>query len=184
MALPGVESVERQGAPPRVGLAESPAGEESPLTEPRGTGGGATGAPRPARPPLLSVPPAGWAPHVPAVDSYSLRLVSTRRLYDAGTDVAGSPSLAPLVPTAVVRANPYDLDRLGVATGDPVRVRSARAALVLPAEADDGVTRGVVAVEFNLPAPDDRRRWRRTATRPGPHRRPAAVNDVRLESVG
>jgi anaerobic selenocysteine-containing dehydrogenase len=56
-----------------------------------------------------------------------------------------------LVPALVARANPYDLDRLGTHTGDLVKVRSARGELVLAAEADPGVPRGVVAVAFNVP---------------------------------
>jgi anaerobic selenocysteine-containing dehydrogenase len=91
---------------------------------------------------------------VPPPDNYALRLVATRRLYDAGSAVTGSPSLTPLVPSLTARANPYDLDRLGVTTGDQVRVRAPRGDLVLPAQADAGVPRGVVAVEFNLPGGD------------------------------
>jgi NADH-quinone oxidoreductase subunit G len=142
VALPGVESVERQGAPPRVGLA----GGDGSVDARVATAG--------RRPPLLSgVPPAaGDGVHVPPVDNYALRLVATRRLYDAGCTVTGAPSLTPLVPALVVRANPYDLDRLGAGTGDRVQVRSARGTLVLTAEADAGVPRGVVAVDFNVPA--------------------------------
>ncbi|HEY1733159.1 MAG TPA: molybdopterin-dependent oxidoreductase, partial [Acidimicrobiales bacterium] len=151
MATPGVESVERQGAPPRVGLAVSPEVEEDRErtgSVPVGEGAGALAGTKPS---ALTGVPAGEAPHIPPIDSYSLRLVSSRTLYDGGIALAGSPSLAGLVPTAVARANPYDLDRLGLTTGDPVRVRSARGSLVLPADADAGVPRGVVAVDFNLP---------------------------------
>jgi NADH-quinone oxidoreductase subunit G len=140
MALPGVESVERQGAPPRVGTgASDPASEHV----------GELGSP----PPLLSGTGAGGAEplHIPKADSYSLRLMSGRRLYDAGSSVLGSPSLTPLVPTLVARANPYDLDRLGAKTGDRVKVRSARGELILAAESDEGVARGVVAIDFNVP---------------------------------
>jgi predicted molibdopterin-dependent oxidoreductase YjgC len=140
MALPGVESVERQGAPPRVGTGSSnPASEH--IAE--------LGSP----PPLLSETGTGGAEplQVPKADSYSLRLTSGRRLYDAGSSVTGSPSLTPLVPTLVVRANPYDLDRLGAKTGDRVKVRSARGELILAAESDEGVARGVVAIDFNVP---------------------------------
>ncbi len=140
VALPGVESVERQGAPPRVGTGSSdPAiastsdlGSPPPLLAGTGTGGAA---------PL----------QIPKADSYSLRLMSGRRLYDAGSSVTGSPSLTPLVPTLVARANPYDLDRLGAQTGDRVKVRSARGELILAAESDEGVARGVVAIDFNVP---------------------------------
>lgn len=83
------------------------------------------------------------------VDGYSLRLVAGRKLYDNGTIVQHAPSLAALAPGEVVRVNPADLDRLGVATGDRVRVASSRGAVVLPALADDGVARGTVVLAFN-----------------------------------
>ena len=151
MATPGVESVERQGAPPRVGLAASPEVEEDRERAGSAPVGDGAAAPAGTKPSALTGVPAGEVPHIPPIDSYSLRLVSSRQLYDRGIALAGSPSLAGLVPTAVARANPYDLDRLGLTTGDPVRVRSARGSLVLPADADAGVPRGVVAVDFNLP---------------------------------
>ena len=176
MALPGVESAERQGAPPRVGLTEPPPGQEpapgaATVDPPAGSPDG--------RPPVLAGPPVAESVHVAPPDSYSLRLVSGRRLYDRGSAVAGSPSLAALVPRAVVRANPYDLDRLGVHTGDPVRVRTARRSLVLDARSDDGLPKGVVAVDFNLAAGTDDPAGAAAllidAAEP--------VNDVRLESV-
>jgi NADH-quinone oxidoreductase subunit G len=175
MALPGVESVERQGAPPRVGQAELPAIDESRRKTP---------AQGPDRPPLLSVPPAAEALHVPSVDSYSLRLVSSRHLYDAGRAVSTSPSLAPQVGWTVVRANPHDLDRLGVGTGDSVRVRSARGDLVLPVESDAAVPRGVVDVGFNLPAAGDASEGATANAAAALIDAGAAVNEVRLESVG
>ena len=168
IALPGVESVERQGAPPRVGSSVG-----TPFEGPGTALGDA--------PPLLSGPGAGGTDpiRIPSPDNYSLRLVAGRRLYDAGCSVTGSPSLTPLVPALVARANPYDLDRLGAATGDRVRVRSARGELVLAAAADEGVPRGVVAVDYNVPGGE---------SAPGnavatliDSREP--VTDVRLESV-
>jgi NADH-quinone oxidoreductase subunit G len=168
VALPGVESVERQGAPPRAGGAE-------------GDGGVDTRAARGDAPALLSGVPAAGArtAHVPPADNYALRLVAGRRLYDAGSTVTGSPSLTPLVSPLVARANPYDLDRLGAKTGDRVRVRSARGELVLTAEADAGVPRGVVAIDFNVPlgspAPANAVSTLIDSRQP--------VTDVRLESV-
>jgi NADH-quinone oxidoreductase subunit G len=148
MATPGIESVEVQGAPPRAGTAE-PAGGDDVEAVPAASGAnGASSRPRPMR-----WPQPVEAPSLPAPDSYSLRLVSSRHLYDRGVLVGACPPLAALAPPAAVRANPYDLDRLGVATGQRVRVRSARGALVLEAVADDGVPRGVVSIGFNLDGP-------------------------------
>ncbi len=140
VALPGVESVERQGAPPRVGTGTSDPASERTFD---------LGSP----PPLITGTGTGGAEplQIPKADSYSLRLTSGRRLYDAGSSVTGSPSLTPLVPTLVARANPYDLDRLGAKTGDRVKVRSSRGELILAAESDEGVARGVVAIDFNVP---------------------------------
>jgi len=168
VALPGVESVERQGAPPRVGTgAAGPAvARNVDLGSP---------------PPLLSWAPSGGTEplHVPKADNYTLRLVSGRRLYDAGCSVTGSPSLTPLVPALVARANPYDLDRLGAVTGDRVKVRSARGELILAAESDEGVPRGVVAIDFNVPGGESAP-GNAVATLIDSRQ---LVTDVRLESV-
>jgi NADH-quinone oxidoreductase subunit G len=168
VALPGVESVERQGAPPRTGVAGG---------DGRADGRVAVSGPRP---PLLAGVAAGDDDlHIPKADNYALRLVATRTLYDAGSSVTGSPSLTPLVPKLTARANPYDLDRLGAKTGDQVQVRSARGALVLAAAADPGVPRGVVAVDFNVPVgPDSVANAVSTLI---DSRQP--VTDVRMESV-
>ena len=168
VALPGVESVERQGAPPRVGTGgSSPAIART----------AALGSP----PPLLAWAATGGTDplHIPKADNYALRLVACRRLYDAGSSVTGSPSLTPLVPPLVVRANPYDLDRLGAATGDRVKVRSARGELILAAESDEGVPRGVVAIDFNVPGGESAP-GNAAATLIDSR---ALVTDVRLESV-
>ncbi|HEY1830431.1 MAG TPA: molybdopterin-dependent oxidoreductase [Acidimicrobiales bacterium] len=167
VALPGVESVERQGAPPRVGNAAAAERAIDAATDVRGV-----------LPPLLSGVVSAGPFNVPPADNYALRLVASRRLYDAGSSVTGSPSLTPLVSPLVVRANPYDLDRLGAQTGDQVRVRSARAALVLPAQADSGVPRGVVAVDYNVPHGTDAANAVSTLVDSR-----ELVTDVRLESV-
>jgi NADH-quinone oxidoreductase subunit G len=168
IALPGVESVESQGAPPRVGTGG---------TSPALARAAVLGSP----PPLLAGTGSGGAepPPIPKADNYTLRLVAGRRLYDAGSSVTGSPSLTPLVPALVARANPYDLDRLGVSTGDRVKVRSARGELVLSARADEGVPRGVVAMDFNVPGGESAS-GNAAATLIDSRQ---LVTDVRLESV-
>jgi len=158
MATPGIDAVEAQGAPPRAGLAEPPGGDEllpgSNGTASNGASNGDGAGATPARPRSVRWPVPVEAPTVPSPDSYSLRLVSTRRLYDHGVLLEGCRSLAPLAAPATVRANPSDLGRLGVTTGARVRVRSSRAALEFEAVADEGVPRGVACIEFNLHGDD------------------------------
>ncbi|MGH9019149.1 MAG: molybdopterin dinucleotide binding domain-containing protein, partial [Acidimicrobiales bacterium] len=102
------------------------------------------------RPRSLQWPQAVGEPVLPAPDSYSLRLVSGRRLYDGGVLLGACPGLGALVPAATVRANANDLEKLGVGDGGAVRVRSGRGQVVLDAVVDGSVPRGVVAVDFNL----------------------------------
>ena len=168
VALPGVESVEQQGAPPRIGTGSSGRAPARPEQ---------LGSP----PPLLTAAGTGGAEPVaiPKADNYTMRLVAGRRLYDAGSAMTGSPSLTPLVPELVARANPYDLDRLGAATGDRVKVRSARGELILAAESDEGVPRGVVAIDFNVPGGESAP-GNAVATLIDSRQ---VVTDVRLESV-
>jgi NADH-quinone oxidoreductase subunit G len=129
-----------------------PVGGGAPL-EPRPGGEPvvAGGAPGRDRPPLLRLAEPPRARPAPPVDAYSLRLVSGRLLYDAGTLVQRSPALAPLAQGARLRANPADLDDLGVRTGDPVRVISARGRLVVEALADPAIPKGSAALAFNQP---------------------------------
>ncbi len=110
---------------------------------------------------------------VPALDNYSLRLVAGRMLYDEGNAVAASPSLASLKKTPELRANPRDLDRLGVTTGGQVRVSGARASFVVRVAADTGVPVGSAWLPANVAADDARS----LIDASGP------VTDVRIENV-
>ena len=148
IAVPGVESVERQGAPPRAGLAEAPTAGIGAGADPRtGTGGGGA----PSRPAPLSGSAALDVPHVVPSDRYSFRLVASRTLYDGGAGVSAVPALAGLVRTSPLRANPLDLDELGVAPGGSVQVRTATTSSVHTVVADSSLPRKVVAADFNVP---------------------------------
>jgi NADH-quinone oxidoreductase subunit G len=138
MAFPGIRSADLVGLGPRAGA----------VVEAQSSMG------------------AGVAPITPAdvttstlssialADAYSLRVVGTRRLYDRGAAVLASPALSALVAETTVHANPYDLDRLGVTTGDVVRVVSARGNFELAVTADSGVTRGTAEIYVNTLASD------------------------------
>jgi NADH-quinone oxidoreductase subunit G len=124
---------------------------DAPL-EPGGPSGRAQGgAPAMERPALLSFRPTAPARQAPPVDAYSLRLVAVRTLYDAGALVSHSPSLAALAKGPCLRANPADLGRMGVKTGDRVRVSSSRKSLLLDVAADPRVLRGSAVLAFNAP---------------------------------
>jgi anaerobic selenocysteine-containing dehydrogenase len=81
-------------------------------------------------------------------DAYALRVNLSRRLYDNGVAVQGSPALANLKASSILRLNHFDLDRLGVATGDVVGVSGPRGSLRLPVALDDDVPRGVTEIAF------------------------------------
>jgi NADH-quinone oxidoreductase subunit G len=90
----------------------------------------------------------GAKPDVPLADAYSLRVNLSRRLYDDGVAVSGSPSLATLKAVSVLHLNHFDLDRLGVTTGDVVGVNGTRGSIRLPVALDDAVPRGVTEIAF------------------------------------
>ncbi len=144
IATPGIVSVEEQGAPLDLGAAR-----------PAGASDAAWHIPSPARPRPVTFEPGAVVPAVgPAKGAY--RLVVRRTLYDRGTFVVESPSLAPLVREPAVFVNPDVLKRLGVDPGAMVTVRAARDSLVLPVRVDVSLGRRVVSVVANLAGPGER----------------------------
>jgi NADH-quinone oxidoreductase subunit G len=100
--------------------------------------------------PMTFEPTEAPTPERPAVDAYSLRLVTVRKLYDRGTLVQHSRSLAGLAGTTALRVNPSDFDRLGVTAGSPVRAETARGSHTVEVLPDPAVLRGTAVVGFNL----------------------------------
>jgi NADH-quinone oxidoreductase subunit G len=89
------------------------------------------------------------------VDAYSLRLVVSRRLYDAGSTAASSPAVKDLADGAALYVHPSDLARIGVANvGDDVRVTSAHATITLPVRTDKAVAPGTAFIPFAQRGPD------------------------------
>ncbi len=87
----------------------------------------------------------------PPLDAYSLRLVSSRTLYDLGVALQRSPALAGLAVDAVLRMNPTDHERLGVATGGTREGHLVAHDTPGRRDCRPGVARGVVALGFNRP---------------------------------
>ena len=99
--------------------------------------------------------PGAVEPPVATEDAYSLRLAVTRTLYDRGTTVRHSASLARLVPARNLRVHPADLERAGIAGGGRGRLRSAKATFEVDAIAEPGLARGSAHLHFNIGAPGE-----------------------------
>jgi NADH-quinone oxidoreductase subunit G len=91
---------------------------------------------------------AGRGLDVPLADAYALRVVLSRRLYDRGVAMQGSPALHGLIPTTTLHLNHFDLDRLGVESGDVVKVNGPKGTLELPVVLNEGVARGTTEIIF------------------------------------
>ena len=97
--------------------------------------------------------PGPTAP-VPQIDSYSLRLVLSRELYDGGELLARSESLAGLSRTPTVGISVGDAERLGVGDGTALIVRGERGSLTLPARVSSGIPRGTAHLVHRLEGSD------------------------------
>ena len=109
----------------------------------------------------------------PGRDAYALRIVVGRTQYDQGRIVRSSPALGRLGGSEVLRVNPSDAARFGVAEGGEVRITSARGSQIIRAEPDARVPAGLARYDF-------------TADGAGPAElvdAAAPVTDVRVESL-
>ena len=122
--------------------------------------------------------PRTVAPTATPPSNYELRLVVSRTLYDAAVATTASPSLNGLASGPGINVHPADLDALGVASGDDIRVVGPRGSVVLPACADDRLRRGTVWAPFNQVDPSGVHGDIREVIDAS-----AVVNDVRLEVV-
>ncbi|MGA2530017.1 MAG: NADH-quinone oxidoreductase subunit NuoG [Acidimicrobiales bacterium] len=174
IATPGIESVEEQGAPLAVGAALAPGVEPlsdedldyEGLEDEEGRDAGededATlredaksallqAAPAARRPAMVRFDADAWSSPVlvsPAGERAS-RLVVRRRLYDHGTLVQSARSLGPLAPPQQLHLAPAEIDKLGAAPGDKVKVSSPSGELTCVLAADAGVPNGVALLQFN-----------------------------------
>jgi NADH-quinone oxidoreductase subunit G len=105
--------------------------------------------------------------------SYDYRLVVSRKLYDRAVGTQMSRSLANLAFLSAAYVHPLDLDGLGVAEGDDVKIVSAKAATILPIRPHSAVPRGILWSPFNHGSGniEDIIDWR------------SATTDVRIERV-
>ncbi len=90
----------------------------------------------------------------PAADGYGLRLVIDRKLWDLGTTVQQSASLAHLPEPARLQLSPSDFSALGVAAGTDVTIEFAGGKLTAPVGSSPAVAKGTASVPFRLPGFD------------------------------
>jgi anaerobic selenocysteine-containing dehydrogenase len=132
MAFPGIRSTETVGLASYSGAVVVTSPQGAPVT----------------RPASFDQLPSAGPLDVPLADSYALRLVVSRRLYDRGVAMQGSPALEGLIPETTLALNHVDLDRLGVEVGTVVTVSGANGQVRLPVELNDGVSRGTAGIVF------------------------------------
>ncbi len=135
IATPGIASVEEQGAPMRLGktAASLPATDVGQAV----TDGLAVLARALGNAPLVVAPKA---------DAYTYRLSVRRTLFDMGTLVQSSSSLAPLRAPFGLRVHPQELARLGVSDGAELVIRTSRLAHRVNVIADADLARQVVVL--------------------------------------
>ncbi len=96
------------------------------------------------------VPPALGAPAEPPDAEYPLVLITGRQLehWHTGSMTRRSSALDAIEPGPTVSLHPECMRRLGVASGESVRVASRRGAIVLPVRADEAVATDSAFIPF------------------------------------
>jgi len=92
----------------------------------------------------------------PERNSYDLRLVVSRKMYDNAVSTVTSPSLAHLSIGAGIYLNPRDIERIGAPVGKDVKVSTSSKSVLLTLHADESVLKGTAWVPFNQPGTDIR----------------------------
>ena len=161
MAFPGIRSTNT------VGLAEF-----------SGATVGSSVTPAPSRVSATLDVVAGGAVEVSNYDAYGLALNVSRRLYDHGIAVQGSLALANLVARSVAFINHFDLDRLGLKTGDVVSVNGPKGPVSLPVAVSDQTPRSTIEIVFGSVDGDGSDATARSLFDPS-----SAITQVKLETT-
>ncbi len=94
------------------------------------------------------------APQVSSQNAYSLRLVVSRKLYDAGSAISNCPSSAGLAAEQSLRISPADAAPLGIEDATRVTVTSPNGSLSVQALVDQSIPRGTAHLTHNLAGGD------------------------------
>jgi predicted molibdopterin-dependent oxidoreductase YjgC len=107
------------------------------------------------RPVLGPRAPFSVVEHSPPVDKldheFPFRLTTGRRLAEYNTGVQTGAYASPVRRGETIDVSPEDAERLRIAEGQPVRVRSRRGEVVVPVHVDDSLRPGLTFMTFHFP---------------------------------
>jgi NADH-quinone oxidoreductase subunit G len=104
----------------------------------------------------ISFNPASERLETRPFDSYAMRLVVGKKMFDQGTITQMSQSLRMLAEPSELRINLYDFDRLGIEEGTLVKVSSGEKSISIKVKVDNRVPRSAALIYLNLEGADPR----------------------------
>ena len=94
---------------------------------------------------------------IPKQKTNSFRLVVTRSMYDKGVLSAHSAALKGLAPGSQIKANPEDMEKLGITSESTVRLIGSKGEIRTRLTPDPETTRGTIHALWNQEGPDIRK---------------------------
>ncbi len=94
---------------------------------------------------------------IPKQKTNSFRLVVTRSMYDKGVLSAHSAALKGLAPGSQIKANPEDMEKLGITSESTVRLIGSKGEIRTRLTPDPETTRGTIHALWNQDGPDIRK---------------------------
>ena len=94
---------------------------------------------------------------IPKQKTNSFRLVVTRSMYDKGVLSAHSAALKGLAPGSQIKANPEDMEKLGITSESTVRLIGSKGEIRTRLTPDPETTRGIIHALWNQEGPDIRK---------------------------
>lgn len=94
---------------------------------------------------------------IPKQKANSFRLIVTRSMYDRGVLAAHSAALKGLAPGSRIKANPEDMEKLGITSESTVRLIGSKGEIRTRLTPDSGTDRGTIHALWNQEGPDIRK---------------------------
>ena len=94
---------------------------------------------------------------IPKQKANFFRLIVTRSMYDRGVLAAHSAALKGLAPGSQIKANPEDMEKLGITSESAVRLIGSKGEIRTRLTPDPGTARGTIHALWNQEGPDIRK---------------------------